>query len=93
MLIDLLQDKDRVEKAILAIGKSGLSLNKALIQGLQEALIKKGFDDAIVYAEQAYLATDVNAELVRVMTICRRYDLLPEETAQVFNQLIREPSV
>jgi hypothetical protein len=50
-------------------------------------LIKKGYDEAIVYSEQAYLAADLNAELVRVLTICRRHNLSPEAAAKVFDYL------
>ena len=56
---------------------------------VQRILIEKGYDEAIVYSEQAYLATDLNAELVRVLTICRRYNLKPEAAAQVFDYLRR----
>ncbi|NPV61056.1 MAG: hypothetical protein HPY61_00205 [Methanotrichaceae archaeon] len=47
----------------------------------------KGYDSAIVFAEQAYLAADVNAELVRVLTICRRHGLSPGAAAEVLDDL------
>ena len=62
---------------------------RAFISEVRRILVEKGYDEAIVYSEQAYLATDQNAELVRVLTICRRYDLSPEAAAQVFDYLRR----
>ena len=56
---------------------------------VRRILVEKGYDEAIVYSEQAYQATDLNAELVRVLTICRRYDLKPESAARVFDYLRR----
>jgi hypothetical protein len=56
---------------------------------VQRILVEKGYDEAIVYSEQAYQATDLNAELVRVLTICRHNDLKPEAAAQVFDYLRR----
>jgi hypothetical protein len=56
---------------------------------VRRILVERGYDEAIVYSEQAYQATDLNAELVRVLTICRRYDLKPEAAAQVFDYLRR----
>ncbi len=76
-----------IRKAIKVIGKSKLPLNKALINEIKMDLVTKGYDEAVVHAEQAYLATDVNAEIVRVITICRLHGLSPEEAAQVLDSL------
>lgn len=46
-------EPENIRKAIKAIGKSKLPLNKALIN------VEKGYDAAAVHAEQAYLAADV----------------------------------
>ncbi len=81
------KESENIKKAIKTIGESKLPLNKALIKDVESALIKKGYDDAIVFAEQAYLSTDVNAEIVRVLVICRRYNLSPEAAAQVLDSL------
>lgn len=62
-------------------------MNKALINEVRRILVEKGYDEAVVYAEQAYLAEDLNAEIVRVLTICRRYELSPETAAQVLEDL------
>ena len=80
---------ENIEAAIKAIGASKLPLYEAFMDGVRKTLVEKGYDEAIVYSEQAYQATDLNAELVRVLTICRRYDLKPEAAAQVFDYLRR----
>jgi len=78
-----------IEAAIKAIGASRLPLLEAFMDEVQRILVEKGYDEAIVYSEQFFQSTDLNAELVRVMTICRRYDLKPEAAAQVFDYLRR----
>jgi hypothetical protein len=83
------RESENIRKAVKAIGESRLPLNKALINEVRNILVKKGYDEAVVYAEQAYLATDVNAEIVRVLTICRRYKLNPAAAAQVLDELSR----
>lgn len=81
------KELENIEKAIKAIGESKLPLNKALINEVRRVLIEKGYDEAVVYAEQAYLAEDLNAEIIRVLTICRRYELSPEAAAQILDDL------
>ncbi|MGD0954660.1 MAG: hypothetical protein ABR985_20130 [Methanotrichaceae archaeon] len=78
-----------IEAAIKAIGASRLPLLEAFMDEVQRILVEKGYDEAIVYSEQFFQSTDLNAELVRVMTICRRYNLKPEASAQVFDYLRR----
>ncbi len=81
------KESENIGKAIKAIGESRLPLNEALIKDVENKLTKNGYDEAIVFAEQAYLSTDVNAEIVRVLVICRRYGLSPEAAAQVLDYL------
>ena len=78
-----------IEAAIKAIGSSRLPLLEAFMIEVQRILVEKGYDEAIVHSEQFFQSTDLNAELVRVMTICRRYNLKPEAAAQVFDYLRR----
>jgi len=78
-----------IEAAIKAIGASRLPLLEAFMDEVQRILVEKGYDEAIVHSEQFFQSTDLNAELVRVMTICRRYNLKPEAAAQVFDYLRR----
>ncbi len=72
-----------------AIGESKLPLNEALINDIKIDLVEKGYDAAVVHAEQAYLAADVNAEIVHVLTICGRHGLRPEAAARVLDNLSR----
>jgi hypothetical protein len=81
-------EDDDIRKVINAIGGSKLPLNEALIEDLRRTLVEKGYDSAVVFAEQTYLAADENAELVRILTICRRHGLGPEAAAAVLNELI-----
>lgn len=83
------KEYENIRKAIEAIGESKLPLNEALINGVRRILIEEGYDAAIVHAEQAYLAADENAEIVRVLTICRYYGLGPEAAAEVLDSLSR----
>ena len=78
-----------IEAAIKAIGASRLPLLEAFMDEVQRILVEKDYDEAIVHSEQFFQSTDLNAELVRVMTICRRYNLKPEAAAQVFDYLRR----
>ena len=80
---------ESIEETIKAIGSSRLPLLEAFMDEVQRILVEKGYDEAIVYSEQFFQSTDLNAELVRVMTICRRYNLKPEAAAQVFDYLRR----
>lgn len=81
------KELENIRKAITAIGMSKLPLNKTLINDIRRVLIEKGYDAAVVHAEQAYLAADENAEIVRVLTICRGHGLSPEAAAQVLDSL------
>lgn len=81
------KESENIRKALKAIGESKLPLNKALIKDVESFLVKKGYDEAIVFAEQAYLSTDVNAEIVRILIICRRYGLGPETAAKVLDSI------
>lgn len=78
---------ENMGEAIKAIGASKLPLYKAFINEVRRILVEKGYDEATIYSEQAYLATDQNLELVRVLTICRRHNLSPETAAQVLDYL------
>jgi hypothetical protein len=80
---------ENIEAAIKAIGASKLPLYEALLNEVQRILVEKGYDEAIVYSEQAYQATDLNAELVRILSICRRYGLKSKDATQVIEYLRR----
>jgi hypothetical protein len=82
-------EPENIRKVLKAVGESKLPLNKALINEIKVDLVEKGYDVAVVHAEQAYLAEDVNAEIVRVLTICRHQGRSPEEAALVIDTLSR----
>ncbi len=82
-------DLENINAAIKAIGDSKLPLYEVILDDLQRILVEKGYDEAVVYSEQVFQSTDLNAELVRILTICRRYSLKPQAAAQVFEYLRR----
>jgi hypothetical protein len=93
-VVNLLTDKELVDmdKALKAIGEARITKNENILRDLRAILVEKGYDAAIVYTEQAYLGTDVNAALTRVLVICRRYGLSPEVASQVLDRLARVES-
>lgn len=72
------EEQVNIDKALKAIGDARIAKNENILSVLRETLLEKGYDAAIVYTEQAYQATDVNAALTRVLVICRRYGLSPK---------------
>lgn len=80
-------EKEKIEKAIKAIGRPEITFKEKLVRGIQRVLIEKSYDEAIVFAEQYFLSTDVNAELVRTLVVCRRYRLSPIAATQVLDIL------
>lgn len=78
---------ENMDKALKAIGDARITKNENILSGLKEVLMEKGYDEAIVYTEQVYQATDVNAALTRVLVICRRYGLSPQAAVQVLDKL------
>gem|GEM_PF-368515 len=93
-LVNLLTDKELVNmgKAFKAIGETRITKNENILRDLRAILVEKGYDAAIVYTEQVYLGTDVNAALTRVLVICRRYGLSPKAASQVLDRLARVES-
>lgn len=77
------KESENISKAAASIGESKLPLNDELIAAVENILSEKGYDEAIVFAMQAYLSPDVNAEIVRVLIICRRYNLSPAAAAHL----------
>jgi hypothetical protein len=64
-------EKEKIEKTIKAIGRPEIAFKENLVRSLQRVLIEKGYDEAIVFAEQYFLITEVNTELVRILVVCR----------------------
>jgi hypothetical protein len=88
-VIELTDDKELedIEKALKAIGGFRVPEGDALIREVRSVLVEKGYDEAIVYAEQRYQAADLNAGLVRALMICRRFGLSPQAAALVLDNL------
>ncbi len=80
-------EKEKIENAIKAIGRPEIAFKENMVRDLQRVMIEKGYDEAIVFAEQYFLCTDVNAELVRTLVVCRRYRLSPIAATQILNIL------
>jgi hypothetical protein len=81
------EELSNMDKALKAIGEARITKNQNILSGLRGVLLENGYDAAIVYTEQVYQATDVNAALTRVLVICRRYGLSPEGAVQVIDRL------
>ncbi|HWQ18792.1 MAG TPA: hypothetical protein VN455_03370 [Methanotrichaceae archaeon] len=86
------EELGNMDKALKVIGEARITKNQNILSGLREVLLENGYDAAIVYTEQVYQATDVNAALTRVLVICRRYGLSPEAAVQVIDRLARVDS-
>ena len=85
-------ERERMKNALKAIGVPEIAFKENLVRDIRKVLAEKGYDAAIVSAEQYCLGTDVNAELVRVLMVCRRYGLGPVAAAQVLNILSSKDS-
>jgi hypothetical protein len=81
-------EKEKIENAIKAVGRPEITFKEKLVRCIQRVLIEKSYDEAIVFAEQYFLSTDVNVELVRTLVVvCRRYRLSPIAATQVLDIL------
>lgn len=78
-----------MSEAIKAIGQANAYVTTSTLQGTVRALLENGYEGAEAYAAQ-FIGTDQNTELLRVLIICKRYNLSPESAAIVlenFNML------
>ncbi len=80
------KELENMGKAIEEIGAAKVRMRENIIKDVRNVLAEKGYDAALVYAEQT-MAEDENVELVRVLAICRKYGLSPEIAAQVLDKL------
>jgi hypothetical protein len=81
------KELENMERTIAAIGEPRVPMSDDLVREVKAVLLDRGYDEALVYAEQRYRAEDVNAGLVRVLVICRRYGLSTKAAAQVLDNL------
>jgi len=86
----LISDKEleNMGKAIAEIGTTKTCVTEPIIKMAKETLVKKGYEGAELYAAQL-TGTDENTELLRVLKICRKYNLGPEAAAKVLDNLSR----
>ncbi len=85
---DLLKTKDleNMGKAIEEIGATKACITAPVIAETKRLVKEKGLDAAELYAAQL-TGTDDNTELMRVLKICRKYNLPPEAIAQVLDKI------
>ncbi len=86
----MISDKEleNMGKAIAEIGTAKTCMTEPIIKMAKETLVKKGYEDAELYAAQL-TGVDDNTELLRVLKICRKYNLGPEAAAKVLDNLSR----
>ena len=86
----MISDKEleNMGKAIAEIGTAKTCITEPIIKMAKETLAKKGYEAAELYAAQL-TGVDDNTELLRVLKICRKYNLGPEAAAKVLDNLSR----
>lgn len=72
--------------AIKAIGPVNTCMTPSVIEGAKKTLTEKGYDGAGAYAAQL-AGTDENTELLRILTILKKYKLGPEAAVKVLDNL------
>ena len=82
------KELENLGKAIAEIGKGRTCFTVQTIKEVKEALFKKGYEGAELYGAQLAEA-DENTELLRVLMICKKYDLSPETAVKVLDNLNR----
>jgi hypothetical protein len=86
--MELISDKEleNMGKAIAEIGTAKTCMTEPIIKATKETLLQKGYEGAELYAAQL-TGTDENTELLRVLKICRKYNLGSEAAAKVLDNL------
>ena len=82
------KELENLGKAIAEIGKGKKCFTKQAIEEIKGTLLKKGYEGAELYGAQLAEA-DENTELLRVLIICRKYNLSPESAIRVLDNLNR----
>ncbi|MGA9098909.1 MAG: hypothetical protein WB392_08275 [Methanotrichaceae archaeon] len=80
------KELENLGNAIAEIGKGKTCFTMQAIKEVKEALLKKGYEGAELYGAQLAEA-DENTELLRVLMICRKYNLSPENAIRVLDNL------
>ena len=79
-------DSGTMENVIQEIGVTGISFDKAILEKLQETILKEGYSGAMLYAVQN-TASMQRDELHRVLNICERYGLTAALAAEIVRNL------
>lgn len=79
-------DSGTMENVIHEIGVTGISFDKAILEKLQETILKEGYSGAMLYAVQN-TASMQRDELHRVLNICERYGLTTALAAEIVRNL------
>ena len=80
------KELENLSKAIAEIGKGRTCFTKQTIEAVKEALLKKGYEGAELYGAQL-AESDENTEMLRVLMICRKYNLSPENAVKVLDNI------
>lgn len=80
------KDLENMGKAIEEIGATKTCITEPVIKETKKIMMEKGIDAAEVYAAQL-TGRDENTELLRVLSICRKYNLPAEAITQVLDKL------
>jgi hypothetical protein len=77
---------EMVGKVIREVGATGINIDSALLEKIQNKLIEKGYLETMLYVAQ-HTASIQRDELHRVLTICEYYKLPPALAAEVIGHL------
>jgi hypothetical protein len=89
-VIELISDKEleNMGKAIAEIGAANTCITGPIIKEAKDPLMKKGYEAAELYASQL-AGTDANTELLRVLMVCKKYNLGIEAAVKVLDNLTK----
>jgi hypothetical protein len=79
-------DEMMVSKAVKEVGATGINIDSALLEKIQNKLLEKGYLETMLYVAQ-HTASIQRDELHRVLTICEYYKLSPILAAEVVEHL------
>ena len=82
------KELENLGKAIAEIGKGRTCFAAQTIKEVKEALFKKGYEGAELYGAQL-AEGDEFTELLRVLMICKKYNLGPKTAVTVLDNLNR----
>ncbi len=77
---------NNLDMALKAISQANTCIADPVIAETKNVLLENGYDVAEAYVAQL-IGTDENTELLRVLAICKKYNLGLETTAQILDNL------